>query len=426
MVTLYTLYRVPEEQSVSQTYEPPLSRNADFVRLWVGDAVSGLGSSITSLVYPLLALAVTHSAALAGLVSLVALTTGALLQLPAGVVIDRVPLRPVLVVTDVLRLLTTATLALSVVTGHLRLWQLLLVAAVNSGAGVFRNLARSVALRHVVAAPQLPQAFALDEGRNHAIGLVGQPVGGVSYATAPVLPLVADLVSFAVSATLSTRIRHPLRPTVGRRPRRRLKQDVLTGMTFLWHEPFLRATLLAAAAYQLVFGGAIFALVASATAGGASARTLGAVFGVAAAGGILGALATPALQARWPLKTLVVVMGWTAAAAFAAWAWLDRPLLAGILLGCLYFTAAPANAVLLAAQITRTPASLQGRVMSASYLVAGLAAPLGPPIGGLALDYTSPGLTFTGIATLTALVTVAVHLNRPMGTTPPPARYQAS
>jgi len=408
------------------TDEPPLGRNADFVRLWVGDTVSGLGSSITSLAYPLLALSLTHSAGLAGLVGLVALAAAALVQLPAGVVIDRVPLRMVMVVTDVLRLLTTAALALSLVAGHLRLWQLILVAAVNSGAAVFRNIARSVALRHVVPASQLPQAFALDEGRNHAIGLVGQPVGGLSYATAPALPLVADLVSFAVSATLSATIRHPLRPAAGSGPRRRLREDVLTGMAFLWHEPFLRATLLAAAAYQLVFGGATFALVASATARGASATTLGVVFGVAAAGGILGALATPALQARLPLKAMVVVMGWTAAAAFAAFAWLERPLLAGVLLGCLYVTAAPANAVLLAAQITRTPAPLQGRVMSASYLVAGLAAPLGPPAGGLALDQSSPGVTFTLIAVLTALVTVAVHLNRPMGRTPPPLGEQAS
>ena len=60
-------------------------------------------------------------------------------------------------------------------------------------------------------------------------------------------------------------------------------------------------------------------------------------------------------------------------AVFGALAWIDQPLLAGLLLGTIFWTSAPANAVLLAAQIRRTPARLQGRVMAASYLVAGLA-----------------------------------------------------
>jgi len=391
-----------------------LSRNGNFVRLWTGGAVSGLGSSITALAYPLLALSVTNSAGLAGLLGLVALTAGAMMRLPAGAMIDRLPLRRVLVATDILRLLTTGALVVSLATGHLALWQLLGVAAVNAFAAVFSEIARSVALRHLVAAAQLPQAFALNEGRGHAISLVGQPAGGLLYGLAPALPLVADLASFGLSAVLSATITHPLLPSTDTANRPPLRDDLLTGLRFLWTEPLLRATLFAAAAYHFVFGGATFALIASFTAAGASATSLGALFAVAAAGGILGALATPALQTRLQLNTMVVIMGWTAAATFAAFAWLHQPFLAGVLLGCIYFTAAPANAVLLAAQITRTPAPLQGRVMAASYLIAGLAAPLGPPASGIALDTTSPALTFTGIAALTAIITIAIHNNGAM------------
>ena len=105
-------------------------------------------------------------------------------------------------------------------------------------------------------------------------------------------------------------------------------------------------------------------------------------------------------------------MGGTATAVFGALAWIDRPLLAGVLIGAIFLTSAPANAVLLAAQIRRTPARLQGRVMAASYLIAGLAAPLGPPGGGTALDLAGPDATFLGIAAVTALVTVAVGVSR--------------
>lgn len=278
--------------------ELPLRRNSNFVRLWTGGAASGLGSSISALAYPLLALSITTSAGLAGLLGLVALTAAAVTRLPAGSLIDRLPLRRVLVAADVLRLSTTAALVVSLVSGHLRLWQLLVAAAVNAAAAVFSEIAHSVALRHVVANSQLPQAFALNEGRGHAISLIGQPAGGLLYAIAPALPLAADLLSFGVSAALSATISHPLRASANTSPRPRIRHDLLTGLKWLWKEPFLRATLFAAAAYQLVFGAATFALIASFTAAGATATSIGALFAVAAAGGILGALATPKLQTR--------------------------------------------------------------------------------------------------------------------------------
>ncbi len=82
-------------------------------------------------------------------------------------------------------------------------------------------------------------------------------------------------------------------------------------------------------------------------------------------------------------------------------------MLAGALLGCTYFTATPANAVLMAAQMNRTPAPRQGRVMAASLLIAGLAAPLGPPSSGILLDAAGPTTTFR---TLTGPVVVEHRL----------------
>jgi MFS family permease len=398
-----------------------LGRNGDFVRLWSGGAVSGLGSSIAALAYPLLALSVTSSAGRAGLLGLVALGAGALMRLPAGALVDRMPLRRVLVVADVVRVVTTAALLTSVVTGHLALWQLLVVAAINAFAAVFSEIAHSVALRHVVAPDQLPTAFALNDGRGHAISLAGQPAGGYLYGVAPSLPLVADLISFVTSAVVSATIKPPMRPATEHLDHSRLRTDLLTGLTFLWREPFLRATLLAASGYQLVFAGATFVLIASFTAAGVTPAGLGLLFAVAAVGGILGAIAAPVLQSRLQISTVVVLMGWGAAAVFATFAWIDQPLLAGALLGCIFFLSAPANAMLLAAQITRTPSHLQGRVMAASYLIAGLAAPLGPPISGALLDATGRSATFLAIAAVTGIITITVHLSRPMRAQPRPS-----
>lgn len=399
-----------------------LRRNPDFVRLWTGGAVSGLGSSVSTLAYPLLALSLTESAAQAGLLGLVALAFGVLTRLPAGVVVDRVPLRPILVAADVVRAVATTALMVSVLTGRLTLGQLLVVAAINAVGASVTEIAHSVAVRYVVPSDQLPHAFALDDGRRHAISLAGQPTGGVLYGMAPALTLVADAASFLVSAVLTASIKHRLTDSAGHHePRRQIRRDLTTGLIFLWGEPFLRATLFAAAGYQLVFAAAMFALVASLTAGGASSASIGALFAVAAGGGILGAIIAPALQVRLGIKT-VVVMGWTAAAAFAALSWVEQPLVCGALVGCIYVASAPANAILLAAQIDRTPGSLQGRVMAASYLIAGLAAPLGPPVAGVLLDTTGPLPTFIAIAAVTGMITVFVHASRAMRIVPTSVR----
>ena len=393
-----------------------LARNRDFVRLWTSGAVSTLGSSTASLAYPLLALGITGSAAQAGLLALVGQGAGAVMRLPAGSLVDRLPLRRVLVMSDAVRAVTTAAAAASLLTGHLTMGQLLLLAAVNAVSSVFSDVAHSVALRHVVPAAQLPHAFALNEGRSHAIGLVGQPSGGFLYGVAPALPLIADALTYAASATLCATISHPLKDSTAATalPGPRVRHDVWSGLRFLFAEPFLRASLLSAAGYQLVFAGASFALIAGLTAQGASPASLGGMFAVGAGGGILGAVAAPSLQSWLAPHTLMVILGWVATAVFASLGWISYPLVAGTLLGCIFFTAAPANAMLSAVQINRTPRHLQGRVMAAAFLVSGIAAPLGPPTTGILLDTAGPVPTFLGVAALTAIITIAVHLSQPM------------
>lgn len=261
-----------------------------------------------------------------------------------------------LVAADLIRAASTTAAAVSLLTGHLRLRQLLVLALVNAFCAVFTQIGHSVALRHVVPPAQLPHAFALNDGRGHAISLTGQPVGGYLYGPSSALPLLADILTFTVSAVLTATIRHPLRDTTpAPATRHRFRDELLTGLQFLWADPLLRATLLAAASFQLVFAAATFALIADLNAHGTTPALLGAMFAIAAAGGILGALLTPRLQARFPARTLILVLFWTAAAALTALALTRQPLIAGALLAVVYLIGTPANANLLTAQINRTP-----------------------------------------------------------------------
>jgi MFS family permease len=115
------IFRVSKSWSgeAARSSRGDLRRNRDFVRLWTSEVVSTLGSSTASLAYPLLALGITGSAAQAGLLALVGQSAGAVMRLPAGSLIDRIPLRRVLVTSDVVRAGTTAAAAASLLTGHL-------------------------------------------------------------------------------------------------------------------------------------------------------------------------------------------------------------------------------------------------------------------------------------------------------------------
>ncbi|UJW28752.1 MFS transporter [Saccharothrix sp. AJ9571] len=394
---------------------PGLLRNRDFVRLWTGQAVSSLGSGVAAITYPVLALTVAGSTALAGLVGFVALAGGALLRLPAGALVDRWPLKPVLVTAEATRAAVTGLLVLALLLDRLTLAQLLLSAFVTSVSGVLFDTAHAVALRHVVPSGQLAPAFALTESRSHVADLVGRPAGGYLYQMYPVLPVLADTLSFLSSASLAASIRQRMAPSAPPTPRR-LRHDIGDGLRHVLGQPLLRVCLVYAAVFQFVLAGLPLALISLMRADNVGTGQLGALFAVAAAGGLLGAAAAPAVQARLSPPVLVLGFGWTAALLLLAIGVPQGPWTTGALLGALFLSAAPANAMLLAVQLHSTPAALHGRVLSAGMFIAGLGAPLGPPVVGALADLHGRTWTSTTLACGVAVFTVGMHCLRSVRT----------
>ena len=177
----------------------PLRKNRDFMALWSGHTISSLGSSIAMIAYPLLALLATGSAFTAGVIAFVGMAAGAILRLPAGVLVDRLPRRLLLVACDAMRAVTTASVALAVVVDRLSMTHLVIVAVVNSGCDALFDPAQMVAVRQVVPTPQLPNAMAQNEARGHLATLGGPPLGGLLFGVAPAMPIAAQAASFLTS-----------------------------------------------------------------------------------------------------------------------------------------------------------------------------------------------------------------------------------
>src|SRR5437763_15713360 len=104
--------------------ERPLHRNREYVALWIGQAVSALGISISSFAYPLVVLDATGSPARAGLVGSVLAGTTFFLRLPAGALVDRWDRKRILIACDLGRALNSAVLAATLALGPFWLAQI--------------------------------------------------------------------------------------------------------------------------------------------------------------------------------------------------------------------------------------------------------------------------------------------------------------
>jgi len=163
---------------------PPrtLWRNGDFLLLWSGQAVSTLGSTVSTLALPLLVLALTHSPAQAGFIAAAQAIPYLVLALPAGALIDQWDRKAVMIRCDVARFLVLGSIPLAAAVGRLTVAQLYIVALVAGTARVFFNIAQTAALTHVVPATQLPRANALDQTVSSTAALIGPGVAGAIVA----------------------------------------------------------------------------------------------------------------------------------------------------------------------------------------------------------------------------------------------------
>lgn len=294
--------------AVRQAPTPKLRRQRDFMLLWGGQIVSVLGSQVTATAMPLLVLAMTGSPGRAGIVAAAAMLPQLVFQLPAGVLVDRVDRRKVLLVANAGRCLVMASIPLALLVGHLSLAQLVAVSFVDGLGLVLFNLAEHASLPRVVPARLLPTALAQNESKDRGASLAGRPLGGILFAVGRGVPFLADALSYLVSFLAVWFIRTDLRVTDA--PRTRVLADLAKGLRWLWRQPLLRTTTLLIAISNMVFQARTLGIVVRAEQQHASSTMVGVALGMAGLGGLLGALAAGRLYRLVSPRMLVIGVHW--------------------------------------------------------------------------------------------------------------------
>jgi MFS family permease len=272
-----------------------LWRHRDFLSLWGAETISQFGSQVSFLALPLVAILVLEESAfnVAALTSLQFLPF-LLFTLPAGVWVDRLRRKPILVLGDLGRAVALLSVPLAHWFGTLTIWHLFVVAFVHGVCTVFFDVAYQSYLPALVGRDQVVEGNAkLEISRAAAnIGGPGMAGGLIAALSAPVA-VVLDAFSFLASALLLGGIRKQ-EEAPARADRRSLRQELMEGLRYVFGHPYQR-TMVAMTALSNFFGQVVFSilLVYAVRELGLSAATIGIVLAV----GNLGTLAS-ALTAK--------------------------------------------------------------------------------------------------------------------------------
>ena len=121
-----------------------LWRHSDFLKLWSAETISQVGSQVTGLALPLVAIITLDVSAFeVALLGVVEFAPFILISLPAGVWVDRLPRRPILIVGDLGRAALLATIPIAYATDALTIWQLYVVGFLFGVLTVFFDVAYS-------------------------------------------------------------------------------------------------------------------------------------------------------------------------------------------------------------------------------------------------------------------------------------------
>ncbi len=237
---------------LARGFRGDLLHNRDFLRLWAGQTVSVAGSQIGNFALPLVAILTLNASSLQlGVMRGLSTLPYFLIALLAGVWVDRLRRRPVLIASDVWRGLITISVPAAALIGILSINQLFAVAFLVGVGTVLFEFAYASYLPHLVGRDALLEGNSKLQLSQSAFAIAGPGIAGalVQALTAPIAVLV-DGISFLASAASLLLIRKG-EPPPESGAERHLGRELREGFDFVRRQPFLRAQVATTATFNV-------------------------------------------------------------------------------------------------------------------------------------------------------------------------------
>ncbi|GLV84816.1 MFS transporter [Streptomyces lavendulae subsp. lavendulae] len=374
----------------------------DYRLLWLGDAVSAVGSQVTMNALPLIALLSLHGSGSAlGWLRVLYMVPFLLFALPAGLWLERARQRQVMVAMDLGRAALALTVPVAAWLGVLGWTQLCLVAVLGGAMTVVSELALPAYLSRLVGPGRLAAGNSglhvnLATSSTVGPGVTGWLIGLVGATTA----LLVDVLSYLVSATALLLIRGPRDPVpappvvelaTARRGTREWRGELRDGFRAVWRNPPVRQIALAATissfGVQFVSVACVVRLVADL---GISTGWFGAAAAMGGAGGVLGTLGAPPAIRRLGYGRVLLYGSVLAALPCALFPLSADPELAVVLSCAGFFLLGLGGGATGTAEVTLrhllTHSGLHARMNSVFRLAQFTAIPVGSAVAGILVD----------------------------------------
>lgn len=273
---------------------------SDFRRLWFGETVSLLGSSVGSVALSLVTVVTLHAEPFTvGLVNAAYWLPWLMIGLLAGAWVDRLGRhRLVMMAGDAVSFLAFVSVPIAAWFGVLTVAHVLVATLIGGCAKVFFTMAYRAFVPALVHGGELLSANAKLQGSESTTDVVGPGIAGVlGQASNAVAGVLIDALSFLVSLLCLRKI-GDYRPAP--RPRERLRTEISEGLRFVIHDPLLRVLVCFGAVSNLALTGyqsiAVVYLVRDV---GVDSVTIGVIFAVGGLGGVAGSLVAGRVARRF-------------------------------------------------------------------------------------------------------------------------------
>lgn len=379
-----------------------------FRRLWLGDSGSRLGFQIAEFLLPLAIVTQSDaSATLVGLVTAVQFAPVIVFALYAGAIVERLPIRTLLVVCNAVRGGTLAVVAvLCAGSDDVGVAAILVAAAVLGTASVFYDVAFQCGLPAVVRPDHLVGANSLVQASSSVTQMIGPAAAGLllqAAGTTSAFAVTGACFFAAVLGMFGLRFIQPPSP----RPNLGTLSRIRVGLAFTWRHRMIRDLCTQSGLFNLHEQAFLTVFLIYAVRGaGLDGGEVGLIIGAASIGTLAGALAISSLGRRLHAGKTT-----SAALLIGAAALLVVPILpggGGFVVGAglafvVYGAALAAyNVFAVSLRQTLTPVSRLPAVTASYRLVSFGPVPLGALAGGVLADTLGPRLALivVGIAFL--------------------------
>ncbi|MEU8141064.1 MFS transporter [Nonomuraea sp. NPDC048901] len=278
-----------------------LLKNRDFMLFWTGQSISDLGAAVTTLAVPLVAVTMLRATTFeVGVLTACATAAWLIMTLPAGMIVDRVAKRPLMIGCGVARGAVVASIPVAAALGHLTISHLYAMAFLVGSINVVFEIACQSYLPVLLSRRRLIEGNGKIATTNAVALAVGPSLAGglMTLLHTAARVMVVDCLSYVIGIASLLLIRTPeSRPPV--RESRSMRKAAAEGITFVLGHPVLRRVV-ACSAISNLCDAMITTLVVVFVLGdlGADPATLGLVLGLGSAGGIVGGVLATSF-ARW-------------------------------------------------------------------------------------------------------------------------------